>query len=63
MNLVIWGGRGHARVVLEAFGSDVTRVLCVGDIDTNVKSPLEGVPIVHSFDDLEAELQLSLIHI
>ena len=46
MRVVLWGGTGQAKVVAAGLGADHEVVLVV-DVDTAVKSPLDGVPILH----------------
>jgi len=53
---IIWGGRGHARVVHEALDWGGYRLLAVCDRD-RVAPPIAGVPLVVGFEALEAWLE------
>lgn len=51
-HLVIWGARGHARVVLDALRYGGLNLLALGDHDTSVKSPFANVPLFSSVEEL-----------
>ncbi len=45
MDLILWGGKGHAKVLADAVGTS-RRIVAVFDADPSLPSPLPGVPIL-----------------
>jgi sugar O-acyltransferase (sialic acid O-acetyltransferase NeuD family) len=48
--VVLWGGRGHAKVVREALQGTDCRVVAVFDNDPRCPAPFSDVPLAHGWD-------------
>jgi sugar O-acyltransferase (sialic acid O-acetyltransferase NeuD family) len=50
MDVIIWGAKGHARVLAELFAQTGRRVVALFDNDPTISSPLAGVPLAIGWD-------------
>ena len=53
---ILWGARGHAKVLNEFLPRVGSRVVAVFDNDASVSSPIPGVPIFHGLTGFKAWL-------
>ena len=53
MDTIIWGCTGHFRVVHEIIKKKRFRIVAFFDLDVNLNSPIQDVPIFHQLDDLK----------
>lgn len=52
VKVVIWGARGHARVVMDALEDDNFELIAMGDNDPTIEPPFPEVPVFHSYESL-----------
>ncbi len=50
MDVILWGAKGHAKVLAELFAQTGHRVVALFDNDSNAQSPLPGVPLGIGWD-------------
>ncbi|MBU1211365.1 MAG: acetyltransferase [Alphaproteobacteria bacterium] len=50
MEMIFWGGRGHAKVLAEIVRMQGSQVCAVFDNNSALESPLEGVPMHYGMD-------------
>lgn len=53
MRLVLWGAKGHARVLADIASAVGAKVVAIGDRD-NLPSPVPGIPLFHGREAFEA---------
>lgn len=51
-DVIFWGGTGHAKVLNEAINKAEYRLVAIVDNRKLVKSPVDGVPLLHGMNDL-----------
>lgn len=52
MNLIVWGAKGHAKVLLDALQPQHPNVVAYGDNDASLHAPKSDVPLLQSYDQL-----------